>query len=110
MSDDKDLARARADAAIARERLLGDAHTLQARLKPASLASNAWESVRDRGEVAAADAVEVARKRPAIAAAAAIGVVALLARKPLGRLIGRLRRDKTPPPPPPRRPVRKGDA
>ena len=106
---DKDLIKARADAAIARERLLADAHTLQARLKPATLASNAWENVRDRSEAAAADAVEVAKNRPAVVTAAAIGVVAFLARKPIGRLIGRLRKDRTPPPPPKRRSVRKGD-
>lgn len=110
MSGDKDLIKARADAATARERLLGDAHALQARLSPSSIASNAWESVRDRGEAAANGAVEVARKRPAAVAGAAIGVVALLARKPIGRLIRRLRKDKTPPPPPSRRTRPKGDA
>ena len=110
MSDEKDLIKARGDAATARERLLGDAHALQARLRPTSLASNAWESVRDRSEAAAQGAVEVARRRPAAAMAAAIGVAALLARKPIGRLIGRLRKDKTPPPPPARRTRPKGDA
>ena len=110
MSDEKDLAKARAEAAIARERLLGTAHALQARLSPSSLASNAWESVRDHGEAAAQGAVEVARKRPAAAVAAALGVVALLARKPIVRLFARLRKDKTPPPPPARRTRLKGDA
>jgi hypothetical protein len=93
MSDAKDLARARADAANARERLLGAAQAVQARLKPASLASDAWETVRDKSEVVAEGAARAVAKRPAIASAAALGVVALLARKPIARLFGRFRKN-----------------
>ena len=86
-----DLARARADVAAAREQLLGSAHALQSRLKPAALANDAWESARNAGETAATGAVRVIGQRPVAASAAAIGIAALLARKPIARLIARLR-------------------
>jgi hypothetical protein len=86
-----DVARARAEVAAARERLLGSAHALQARLKPSVLANDAWESARDAGESAANGAARAISKRPIAASAAAIGVTALLARKPIARLIARLR-------------------
>ncbi len=93
MSDERDLIKARAEAATAREKLLGTAQALQARLKPASLASDAWETVRDKGEIVAEGAVRAVSKRPAVASAAALGLVALLARKPIARLFGRIRKD-----------------
>ncbi|WP_116090162.1 DUF3618 domain-containing protein [Sphingomonas crusticola] len=86
-----DVARARADVALARERLLGSAHALQSRLKPAALASDAWESARDAGETAATRTARAIGQRPVAASAAAIGVAALIARKPLARLFARLR-------------------
>lgn len=94
MSDDQDLARARADAVDARERLLGAAHAVQARLKPASLASDAWETMRDKSEVVAEGAVRAVAKRPAVASVAALGLVAVLARKPIARLFGRFRKNQ----------------
>ncbi len=93
MSDERDLIRARAEAATAREKLLGTAQALQARLKPAALASDAWETVRDKSEIVAGGAVRAVSKRPAVASAAALGLVALLARKPIARLFGRVRKD-----------------
>jgi hypothetical protein len=86
-----DLDRARAEAAAARERLLNSAQALQARLKPATLANDAWEKTRDAGEAAAANAAHAIGKRPVAASAAVIGVAALVARKPIARLIARLR-------------------
>ena len=88
---DPDLARAKADAALAREHLLESAHALQARLKPAALAVDAWESARNAGESVASNAARVVGKRPVAASAAAIGLAALIARKPIARLIARLR-------------------
>lgn len=86
-----DLIRARADAAAARERLLNSAQALQARLKPSVLASDAWEKTRDASEAAATNAAQAIGKRPVIASAAVMGVAALVARKPIARLIARLR-------------------
>lgn len=86
-----DLDRARAEAAAARERLLNSAQALQSRLKPSVLASDAWEKTRDAGETAATNAVRAVGRRPVAASAAAIGLAALVARKPIARLIARLR-------------------
>lgn len=91
-----DLAKARADADFAKEQLLDAAHTLQARLSPATLADHALEVVRARGEEAARDAVDVAQSRPLATAAVGAGIVALMARRPLARLIGRLAAGKKP--------------
>jgi hypothetical protein len=86
-----DIATARLQAAAARERLIGSAHELQVRLSPGTLAENAWDGLRDKGEAAAETAVETARKHPVATGAAVAGVAALIARKPIGRLIARLR-------------------
>jgi hypothetical protein len=86
-----DINRAKADAAAAKERLLNSAQALQARLKPAALASDAWEKTRDASEAAATNAARAIGKRPVAISAAAIGVAALVARKPIARLISRLR-------------------
>jgi len=86
-----DINRAKAEAAAAKERLLNSAQALQARLKPASLASDAWDKTREASESAASSAARAISNRPVAASAAAIGVAALVARKPIARLIARLR-------------------
>jgi hypothetical protein len=86
-----DLATARLEAVAARERLLNSAHELQERLKPQKLASDAWEGVVDRSEDAASRLGRAAQRRPVAAGAAALAATALIARKPLTRLIRRLR-------------------
>lgn len=97
MSADPDLIKAQAEAAVARARMMADVHQLQARLKPASLAGNAWDGVRGKSEVVIAKATRFANARPVAASAAVAGVVALLARRPLGRLLRHLARRKTVP-------------
>lgn len=86
-----EIARARADAEAARERLLTSAHLLQARLKPSVLAADAWVAAREKGETAATQAVRAVGQRPVAASAALVGLAALLARKPIARLVQRLR-------------------
>jgi len=86
-----DIARAKADVAAARERLLGSAHALQARLKPSVLADDAWQVAREKGQEVAADAVRAVRERPVISSAAAIGLAAFVARRPIAKLFGLLR-------------------
>jgi hypothetical protein len=89
MSYERDLAQARADASEAREQLLGAAQAVQARLSPASIAGDVWETVRDKSEVVAEGAVRAAAKRPVVASAALLGLVAVVARKPIARLFSR---------------------
>lgn len=92
MSSEQDLIRARAEAIQARERLLGAAHALQARLKPGALAGDAWESVRDNGEAMAEGAARAAARRPLAASAAALGLAAFIVRRPIARLFKRSRK------------------
>jgi len=86
-----DITRARAHVAATREQLLASTQALQARLKPSVLATDAWEAAREKGEEAAAGAVRAVTQRPVISSAAAIGVAALVARKPIARLIAKMR-------------------
>jgi len=86
-----DVARAEAEVVATRERLLATTHALQARLSPSVLASEAWETAREKSAEAATGAARAIGKRPIAASAAAIGVAALVARKPIARLIARLR-------------------
>ena len=83
-----DVARAEAEVAAARERLLGSAHALQARLKPSVLADDALKVAREKGQEVAADAVRAVKRRPMISSAAAIGIAAFVARKPIAKLFG----------------------
>lgn len=85
-----DIARAQANAAAARERLLRSTQALQARLKPGVLASDAWEAAREKSEEVATGAARAVAKRPVAASAAVIGVAAFVARKPIARLVARL--------------------
>ncbi len=93
VSGEQELDRARTNAMQARERLLGAAQAIQARLAPAQLANDAWETVRTKSEAAAEGAVRAVAKRPAVASAAVLGLVAVLARRPIAHLISRFRKD-----------------
>ena len=78
-----ELTRAKQEAERARRRLQGSVAELQQKLKPANIASNAIQGVKDKGEAIAGDAVEAVRTRP-MAASAALGAFTLfLARRPL---------------------------
>jgi hypothetical protein len=88
-----ELTRAKNEAEAARRRLTTTAAELQQRLKPATLASNAWEGVKDKGEELADGAVEAVRARP-VAVSAALGAFTLfLARAPIKAGIARLLQD-----------------
>jgi hypothetical protein len=78
-----EIPQARRDAELARARLSTTLGELQTRLKPQTLASNAWDGVKDKGGELADDAVEAVKARP-VAAGAAVGAVLLfLARSPI---------------------------
>ena len=85
-----DLARARYEALQARRRLLSTAGALQYRLKPATIASNAWEGVRDKSSNVADDAMQVVKERPVAASGVAAAIVIFLARHPLMRTASRI--------------------
>lgn len=82
MSAPKILA-ARKQAELARRSMMATAGELQRRLKPSTIAGNAWEGVTEKAADVADGAVEAVKSRP-VAASAAVGAVALfLARSPI---------------------------
>jgi hypothetical protein len=86
-----DIERAQQRVGAAREKLLGSTQALQARLKPSVLADDAWKVARDKGREVAAEAVDAIKRRPVISSAAAVGLAALVARKPIAKLVSMLR-------------------
>ncbi|HEX2763664.1 MAG TPA: DUF3618 domain-containing protein [Allosphingosinicella sp.] len=88
-----ELTRAKAEAEAARRRLAASAAALHQRLKPATLASNAWEGVKGKGSDLADGAVEAVKGRP-VAVSAALGAFTLfLAREPIKAGLARLFQD-----------------
>ncbi|HEX8668625.1 MAG TPA: DUF3618 domain-containing protein [Allosphingosinicella sp.] len=82
MSADE-IRRARIEAELARARLRGTVEELQLRLKPTTIATNAWEGVKERGGELAGGAAEAVKARP-VAVSAALGAFTLfLARAPI---------------------------
>lgn len=78
-----EILQARRRAELARRSALQTATELQQRLKPSTIASNAWEGVTDKAADVADGAVEAVKARP-VAASAAVGALTLfLARQPL---------------------------
>ncbi len=89
MSADE-IRRAKIEAQLARARLTTTVGDLQARLNPATVATNAWEGVKERSSEIADDAVQAVRARP-VAVSAALGAFTLfLARAPIRSAFSRL--------------------
>ena len=78
-----DIRLARQEAERARRRLAETTAELQQRLKPGSLAHNAWAGVKDKSGEIADDAVEAVKARPVPVAAAVTLFTLFLARAPL---------------------------
>ena len=78
-----DITRAKREAELSRRKLMASVAELQDRLKPGTIASHAWEGVRDKSTDLADEAVQAVKARP-VAASAAVGAVTLfLARHPI---------------------------
>lgn len=84
---EKDIARAKEAARMARARLSDTMGELQARLRPRTLLNGAWHGVRERGQDLAEEAFQVARARPLATSAIVAGAVALAARGPIWRAL-----------------------
>ena len=83
MNEAETLRRAKQEAEQARRRLAATAAELQQRLKPATLAGNAWAGVKDKSVELADDAVEAVKARPVAVSAALAAFTLFLARRPL---------------------------
>jgi hypothetical protein len=81
---------AKQEAERARRRLAATAAELQQRLKPGTLASNAWEGVKDKSGEMADGAVEAVKARPVPVAAVLTAFTLFLARAPLKAAVSRL--------------------
>lgn len=79
------LQQAKSEAVAARVRFFDTLGETQQRLKPGSLASEAWTGVKSKSAEAAGNAVEAAKQRPGTVALVLGGLALFLARKPLGR-------------------------
>jgi ElaB/YqjD/DUF883 family membrane-anchored ribosome-binding protein len=85
---------AKREAVMARARLDSTLVAVQQRLRPSSLAGEAWDGVKDKSVDLADGALSAVRKRPA-AVSVAVGAVALfLAREPIRRVVSRLFSDE----------------
>ena len=80
------IEQAKRESVQARARLESTLAALQVRLDPATLATGAWEGVRDKSNDIADTAMDKVKENPGIAAAAVAGTLAFLARRPLYRL------------------------
>jgi len=84
------IARAKRDALAARRRLDEALATAQVRLRPANLAGEAWDGVKDKSADLADGALDAVKQRPAMVSLA-IGALALFfARAPIKRAVTNL--------------------
>jgi len=100
-AETRDLELAQYQAEQAKKRFQATLGTLQYRLKPATLATEVWDGVRDKSNVVADDALhavngfadgalQAVKERPVAATGAAAAVLLFLARAPLWRAATRV--------------------
>ncbi|MEO6433126.1 MAG: DUF3618 domain-containing protein [Sphingomicrobium sp.] len=90
MSDDPALVAARIEVERARARLIDTAGELQERLKPRTLAREAWEGAKLKGADLAEDAVDAVKARPLAAGGIVAAIAMFLAREPLINMAGQV--------------------
>jgi hypothetical protein len=81
---------AKLEAERARRRLGETAAELHQRLKPGTLAHNAWDGVKERSGELAEDAVEAVKARPIVVSAGLAAFTLFLARGPIRHVVSRL--------------------
>jgi hypothetical protein len=80
---------AKREAGAARKRLDSTLVALQQRLRPKSLATEAWDGVKEKSGDLAEGALETVKQRPGAVSLALGAAVLFLARDPLRRAVGR---------------------
>jgi hypothetical protein len=85
-----ELVAAKAQADAARARLMDTVAVLQQRLKPATIAGNAWEGVKEKTGDMAGDAVDAVKARPVVVSTALAAFALFLARSPIKSAVSRL--------------------
>lgn len=81
------LEQAKIEAERAKKRLTSTMGALQYRLKPATLASDAWHGVKEKSGALADDALQAVKDRPVTASGILAALVIFLARDPLWEAI-----------------------
>ncbi|WP_375398443.1 hypothetical protein [uncultured Sphingomonas sp.] len=89
----KELAIAKHQAEAAKERLMATLRAIQLRLKPAVLARDAADEIKDAGAELGRIGVDRVKRHPLPAIGAAALVLAVLARRPIARLFDRKSED-----------------
>jgi ElaB/YqjD/DUF883 family membrane-anchored ribosome-binding protein len=84
------LSRARGEADAAKARLMNTVEEVKVRLAPGKLASDAVQSAKNKGIVAADGAVEAVKDRPGLVAGVTTAAALFLARRPLWSAVSRL--------------------
>ena len=90
MKEAPEITAARTKVEHSRARVMATAHELQERLRPGTLARDAWEGAKDKGADLAEDAVDAVRSRPFAATGVVAAIAMFLAREPLMELAGKL--------------------
>lgn len=90
MNGAAELTRARTEADLARRRLTATLGELRYRLKPGTLASDAWDGVKEKSADLAEDAVQAVKNRPKAASLALAAITLFLAREPIKSAASRL--------------------
>ncbi len=90
MTDTPEIAAARIETERSRARVMATAHELQERLKPGTLARDAWEGAKVKGADLAEDAIDAVKARPYAATGVLAAIAMFLAREPLIDLAGKL--------------------
>lgn len=80
---------AKREAEAARRRLDSTVSALQERLHPKSLATEAWDGVKEKSSDLAEGALDAVKQRPGTVSLAIGAAVLFFARRPLGRAVGR---------------------
>ena len=90
MKEAPEISAARIEVERSRARVMATAHELQERLKPKTLAKDAWEGAKIKGADLAEDAVDAVKARPFAATGVVAAIAMFLAREPLIGLAGKL--------------------
>jgi ElaB/YqjD/DUF883 family membrane-anchored ribosome-binding protein len=90
MKESPEISAARIEVERSRARVMATAHDLQERLKPKTLARDAWEGAKTKGADLAEDAVDAVKARPFAATGVVAAIAMFLAREPLINLAGKL--------------------
>ena len=84
------LIHAQTDVEQAKKRLAATLGTLQHRLSPGTLMTNAWDGVREKSGAVADDAMQAVKDRPMTMSGVLAALIIFLARDPLWRLVSSL--------------------